>query len=83
MIEGFQNGLFRDFAKDHSADRNFWFEQFDQVPADALSFAVFVCREDEFVGLFQGSFQLVDDLLFPLRDDVERFEFAVDVDADS
>jgi hypothetical protein len=83
IFESLKDCLLRDLAKNHPADGDFWLEQLDQMPADALALAVFVRRENEFCGLFQGGFELVDGFLFAFGDDVERLKFAVDVDSDA
>jgi hypothetical protein len=53
-----------------------------QVPRDRFPFAVFVRREIQTVGPLEGFFQFGDLFFLVRRDDVDRFEIVVDVDAE-
>ena len=50
------------------------------MPADALAFAVFVGRQNQFVGVLEGGLELADDLFLFLGDHVQRVEIGRDVD---
>ena len=43
--QGLANRLLGDFVKNQTVDRHLGLEQLNQMPADALSFAVFVRRD--------------------------------------
>jgi len=64
VLNRFLDGLAGDFVKYHALDRHFGLEQLDQVPGDALTFAVFVRRQDELVGRLERRGERLDDLLF-------------------
>ncbi len=73
--------LFGDLVKDQAVDWHFRFQQFLQMPADRFSLAVFVRREIQIVGLFEGVLELLDLLLFVVGNDVKRLEIVIDVDS--
>jgi hypothetical protein len=51
------------------------------VPGDCFAFAVLICCEDQFIGIFEELFELIDFLLLIRVDDIERREFVLDIDA--
>ncbi len=59
----------------------FGFSTSGEVPADRFALAVLVGREVEHVGVLERVLELLDLLLLLGRDDVERLEVVVDVDA--
>ena len=72
-----------DLVEDHPAHRHLRLQHLDEVPGDRLAFAVFVCREQQLVGLGELAAQVRDDRLLLRVDDVERLEVVVDVDAEA
>ena len=78
--EGAPDGLLRDFVEDHPLDGHLGLELVEEVPADGLSLAVFVCRDVEFGGIFERSLELRHLLLLLGRHEVERVH-RLDVDA--
>jgi hypothetical protein len=68
-------------VEDHAPHRDLGLERLEQVPGDGLTLAVTVCREVELVDALEGLFQLGDRGLLVRRDDVDRLEPVVDVDA--
>jgi len=81
VLEGVLDRLFGDLVEDHALDRHLRLEDFGQVPGYALALAVFVGRQDDFVGFGQRLAQRLDDLLLALGDHVKRLEVRRDVDA--
>ena len=73
----------RDLVEDHSLHGHLRLENLDEVPRDGLAFAVFVCREQELVGVPQLRLQVADDRFLLRIHDVERLEVVVDVDAEA
>src|SRR5262249_58382462 len=53
------------------------------LPRDRLAFAVLVGGEVELAGVGERVLQLLDDVLLLLRDDVDRLELVLDVDAET
>ena len=69
--------------KDHPLHGDLGVEDLLEVPGDGLALAVLVGGEVELVDFLQRGLQLRDDLLAVARDDVDRLEVVVDVDAQS
>ena len=51
------------------------------MPGDCFTFTVLVCCEDQFIGIFEELFELINLLLFIRVDDIKRGEFILDIDA--
>ena len=73
----------RDLVEHHPPDRHLRLEDLDEMPGDRLPFAVFVCREQELVGVLELRLQVADDRFLLRVDDVERLELVVDVHAEA
>ncbi len=73
--------LFGDFVEHQPVDGDLGLEHFLQMPTDRFPLAIFVRREVQVVGLFEGIFELLDLLLLVGGHDVERLEIVLDVDA--
>ena len=58
-------------------------EHLGEVPGDRLALAVLVGREVELVGALQQLLEVGHHRLLAVRDDVERLEAVVDVDAEA
>ena len=79
-----QRGLDRvlgDFVENEPVNGHLRLKNFEQVPTDGLALAVFVRREIEGVGVFQLVLQELDLFALAGRNDVDRREIVVDVDA--
>ena len=74
LLEGSTDGFLGDLVEHHPLDRNLRVQELQQVPADGLTFPVFVRREEQLIGAFEGVLQFFDRLLLVLRNHVERFE---------
>ena len=81
ILERVLDGLFRDLVKHDAPDRDLWLEDFFEVPADRLAFAVRVRREQQLGGVLDGRLQMRDLLSFVRRDDVVGREVLFHVDA--
>ena len=75
------NGLFGDFVEHQSVDGHFGFEDFEKVPRNGLSFAVFVRRQVELVHVFQKIFEFINLFLLVGRHDVDRGEILINIDS--
>ncbi len=75
------DGLRGDLVEDHPAHRDLGLQGLQQVPGDGLALAVLVGGEEQLVGLLEQRLELGDLRLALRRDDVERREPVVDVDA--
>ena len=64
----------------HAAHRHLRLEHLEHVPADRLTLAVLVGREDELVGTLQRPLQVGNHLLFRVVHDVGRVEVVVGID---
>ena len=62
-------------------DVGLWRQDFEQVPGDGLSLAVFVCGEKQLVGLFEQLLQLAYLGALVGGNHIQRFEIVVDVDS--
>ena len=71
-----------DLVEDHPADRHPWLERLAQVPGDRLALAVLVRGQVKLAGVLEQRLELADLSLLVRRDDVERLEAVVDVDAE-
>jgi hypothetical protein len=80
--QGFVDRLVGDLVKDDPSHRDVGLQQLDDMPADALAFAILIGREQQLVGSGQLPLELRQMLLLVPRDDVERLETAVDVDTE-
>ena len=67
--------------KDQPTDRNRWLEDLHQVPGDALTLAIFICRQQELVDAGQGFLELFDLSLLLCRNDVEGGEVLLDINS--
>jgi hypothetical protein len=74
------NRLARDLMKDHAFDRLFGVEHLAQMPADALTLAIFVGGENDLIRLLNGLAQVADDLPFFVRDHIQRLKVGLHVD---
>ena len=83
VADGLLDRLAGDFGEDHALDRDLGLQDLGEVPANAFAFAVFVGREDEFVGLLEGRFEFADQLLFLGGDDIQGVEPGIDVDPEA
>ena len=64
-LNGFEDGRFGDFVKDDAAGfRLVQSQHLAKVPRDGFSFAVFIGREPNLLGLLGVFLQFVDELLF-------------------
>jgi hypothetical protein len=68
-------------VKDHAAHRHFGFEHLVEMPADALALAIFVCRQDQLIGVFELALELGHNLFLGAGDDIEWVEIFIDIDA--
>ncbi len=75
-----EDGSLGDFVKHHPLVGYFRFEKFKQVPRDTLPLSVFISCKEEIGRLFELTFQLLDYLLFPLRDNIFWFITVFDID---
>ena len=80
VLDRVEDRVLGDLGEHHAADRHLGFEQLCQVPANALTLAVFVGRQDQLVRRLQGRLQFLDQFLLVTRNHVQRFEFRIDVD---
>ena len=71
----------RDLVEHHPLDRDGRRQHLGQVPRDRLALAVFVRCQVELVGALEELLQVGHHRLLRRRDDVERLEAVVDVDA--
>ena len=62
-------------------DGHFRLQDFEEVPTDGFAFAVLVRRQVEGVGLLELVLEQLDLFALARRDDVDRREIVVDVDA--
>ena len=69
-----------DFMKNHAADRLFGIQYLAQMPADALPLPIFVGGQNQLVGVFEGTFELGDQLTFFVGNHIERGEVLLDID---
>ena len=74
LLQGSPDGFLGDLVEHHPLDRNLRVQELQQVPADGLTFPVFVGREEQLISAFKGVLQFFDRLLLVLRNHVERFE---------
>ena len=74
------NGLFGDFVKHHSLNRNLWLEHLHQVPGNGLAFAVFIGSEIELICVFQGGLEVAYGFALAGRDGIHGLEVVLDVD---
>ena len=79
LIEGLPNRLLGDFVKHHPFGRNFWGQKLEQMPTDALPFAIFVRRQQQLISTLERILQLPDNFLFVLGDHVQRFKIRLGV----
>ena len=82
MLQGVEDRGLGDFGEHHPLDGDFRLQQVGEVPANAFAFAVFVCRQNEFVGPLERSFQFRDRFLFLGGHQVERGEVLFDIHAE-
>ncbi len=61
-LERVLDGAFGDLVEHHALDGHLRLKQVDQVPPDRLTFAVFVRRDVELVGVLDGFLELLDDV---------------------
>jgi hypothetical protein len=71
-----------DLVEHHALHRHLRLELLEEVPADGLTLAILIGREEELVRRLQRRLQLPDDVLLVLVDDVGRFEAVVHIDAE-
>ncbi len=81
VLHGRADRRLGDLVEDHPAHRDLRLERLQQVPGDGLALAVGVGGEQELVDRLQRVLELGDLALLLRRDDVERGELVVDVDA--
>ena len=81
LIQCLADRLLGDLVKHHPLDRHLGGEQLQQMPADALPFAVLVRGEQQLFGSLEGVLQLADDLFLVLRDHIEGLEIGLGVHA--
>ena len=74
VVERSGDGLLGDLVKHHPFHGNLGRQELEQVPADALTLAVFISREEQLVSPLEGVLELLDHLLLVLGNHVERFE---------
>ena len=83
MSHGFFHGCAGDFVKcDAASVLGFEFERLHDVPGDGFSFAVFVRRQVDHVGMFDGGFELSHRLLTLGWNGVGRGEMVFQVHAE-
>ena len=79
LLESPFDRVARDLVEDHAPDGHLGLEHLEQVPRDRLPLAILVRREQELVRIGELLAKLRDRLLLVGIDDVERFEFVLDV----
>ena len=83
VLHGLADGLLGDLVEDDSLDRYFRFENFLEVPADRLPFAIGVGCQVDLSGAFQRGLQRLNMLALVVGNDVIGLEVAVGIDAES
>ena len=86
-ITGLNNRFFNrglgDFVEHHALDDNAWSwaQDFQQMPRDGFTFAVFVGCEIQGVNFFQLRLQVFDDIFFVFRNDIQGRKPVIDIHA--
>ncbi len=75
--------ILRDLMKHHPPHGHLGLENLDEMPGDALSFAVFVSGEHQGIRVLELRFELANDLGLALGQDVEGRKVVLDVDAEA
>src|SRR6204780_1710427 len=83
MRHGLGDRLGGDLVEDHAPGGHLRLELLEQVPGDRLALAVFICGQQQFVGVLEQVLELGDLLPLVGVDDVERLEVGVDVHAEA
>ena len=83
VVDRLPDRLRGDLVEDHPAHRHARLQRLQQMPGDGLALAVLIRREVELAGVLQQRLELGDLSLLVSRDDVERLEAVVDVDAEA
>ena len=83
MLDGFQHRLLRDLVEHHTVDVGVRLPDLvGDVPRDGLALAIRVGRKQDPRRLLGRGFDLRDDLLLAVDDDVLGLEIMLDIDAD-
>ena len=82
LLQGATDRLLGDLVEHHPFHRHLRCQQLQQVPADALAFAVFVRSQQQLIRPLEGVLQFFDHLFLVLRHHVERLEVLGGVDAE-
>ena len=80
--EGAADRLLGDLVEHHPLHRHRGGEELEQVPADALAFAVLVRGQEQAISALECVLELLDHLFLVLRHHVQRFEVLLGVDAE-
>ncbi len=81
-VEGREDGALGDLVEHHALHRHLRLEDLHQVPADRLPLAILVGCDVELVGALQRRAEVADHVLLARRDDVQRPEALLDIDAE-
>jgi hypothetical protein len=81
VVQGASDGGLGDLVENHPGDRHLGLEDFCEVPGDGFSLSVFVSGEVEDFHALEPILELLDLRLLGGRDDVQRPETLVDIDA--
>jgi hypothetical protein len=68
-------------VEDHALHRHLGLEHLGQMPADALTLAIFIGGQNQLVGILELIAQLLDHLLLAAGHDIERIKILFDIDA--
>ena len=83
LLDGFEDGPLGDFVEDDTLGLvNGETQHFGQVPCDGFSFAVFIGREPDGLGLLGQRRKFLDNLAFVARNFIDRFVVLVQIDAE-
>ena len=83
LVDGAGDRRGRDLVEHHPLHRHGRLQHLGEMPRDRLALAVFVRRQVELVGSLEELLQVRHHRLLRRRDDVERLEAVVDVDAEA
>src|SRR5207248_352700 len=81
VLGGLLDGRPGDLVEDHPPDRHLGREHLQEVPGDGLALPILIGGEIDLVGVLEKRLELGDLRLLLRRDDVERLEVVVDIDA--
>ena len=81
VVECAEDCLLGDLVEDHALHGNLRVQHLEQVPRDGFALAILICCEVELVAFLEKRLELLDLIFLVGRDNVERLEVVVDVDA--